>query len=79
MIHDILSPFKLHFNHEIMAVISNNYTIFFDGCINKCDIAMHYYYECCEYYNMIGISHKKCSKKSIIDWCGQSPGKRMSV
>ena len=52
-------------------------TLFFSGCLNKHGIALKYYSDCKEYYDLQGYYHKECGEDDIITY--KELGKKFKV
>lgn len=50
--------------------------LLFGGCtfINECGVSTHYYNDCTEYYDSMGIYHKECPQNNIYNKCEEKQG-----
>jgi len=53
---------------KLLLFISLFATLLFSGCVNKHGIAIKYYSDCKEYYDVQGYYHKECGDDDVVTY-----------
>ncbi len=58
------------------TIIAFTLALLFGGCsfVNDCGVSTHYYHDCKEYYDSMGIYHRECPKNNVYNRCEGAKG-----
>lgn len=61
---------------SMKQIITALLALLLGGCsfVNDCGVSTHYYNDCKEYYDSMGIYHRECPKNNVYNRCEEKGG-----